>query len=183
MKLALKEYTSTELCKKLGVSRAWIAKIEKAFKFDRQSSGLQGKKSSYDEFQFETFRRIDLLRRAGIPSSEIKRVRDMEDQKIHILLTKAGIKNESKAEVRHYEPYLVLDESTIGMNSNILIVGMGIEYDYTKYEKALKEGVAWAIQLKELTAECSIWADKTARRLSDYAKKFQEEAKIVKCQP
>ena len=71
-------YTLREFCKLLGVSEAWIYKVETFLGLRKWASNLSGKKSSYNYNQVSFFGKVKFLRAAQVGLFDIKKIFDLE---------------------------------------------------------------------------------------------------------
>ena len=88
------DYTLREFCKLLGVSVAWIYKVETYLGLRDWASNLSGKKSIYNQYQIDFFRKVHFLRFVQVGLPDIKRIYDLERKIEAIVRGKFDFKEE-----------------------------------------------------------------------------------------
>ena len=117
-------FSLSETAARVGLSHAWVKKIEKSFKFPSWGSGQRGKKSEYNLEHIELFGKIVVLRGLGFALNDIKELYDVEHEIRRFLNRNFPIdKNTVKENVRYAQVYLL---------TNVFCGFEGIPYDKGK---------------------------------------------------
>lgn len=114
-----------------GLSEAWIHKIEICFGLRKWASNVPGRKSTYDSFQIEFFKKVHFLRSVGLSLSEIKKMHDLENKIADIIRVDLSLDNDdlrgssNESQTSYFELYLL--EGFYGGTE-------GVEFNRQKYK-------------------------------------------------
>jgi DNA-binding transcriptional MerR regulator len=133
------KYTLTEFSRKLGVTAAFVNRVQKLTKIGGDV-GTKGQPASFNDFEIETFRRIKILRTIGFSFPEIKEIWKLEEQLMKLVPDLQQVVRPTEAG----EVTLILHSGTVG---SYLWKGEGKEID--TYEKAFEDLKRIIMQVKD----------------------------------
>jgi DNA-binding transcriptional MerR regulator len=146
----------------LGVSKAWIDKVQKMFRVISGASGTPGQKSTYSDEEYEFFRRILVLRAIGLNLKYIKEFFELENRIGDLIRINYGTLLD-KEERRKFAqlPGRVDGITKMGFFQFYLTGGLiypnnRIEFSNYQFQKDLKEGKEDAIQIERLLEQRGI---------------------------
>ncbi len=171
------DFTGQEVCQRVGVSSAWLWKMEDALNLRRSSSrrklatgasGAHGAKSSYTSAEVEFFRMILLLRTAHIPLSELKEFCDLEVKIFNFAQVEFDLDEEE-------------GEDIINLNLQLMSWMMGptgeFEFSKDKFDSnSKKQAKKEFLELRKKQAE--IWSD-FRKRVLDFKEYFNKMSELI----
>lgn len=120
----LDHYTLSELSAELGLSHAWVKKIEKGFKLPAWGSGQRGKKSYYSLEHYDFFKKITTLRKIGLGIEDIKKIYKAEKEIFQFVKKEFSVG--SSKNLKHISFYLI---------NSVFCDTEGLEYDRDEYKR------------------------------------------------